>query len=97
MAKDEVTRLLVGGGKDFHYFYENDIFCTYMEAHPDSRESNLNKQPWYNRTLNLSVKDELDFLTGEVDQLKESENQLVASLKQTNRPLKVTTSCLLAR
>ncbi|XP_023336708.1 tektin-3 [Eurytemora carolleeae] len=43
------------------------------------------------------LQDELDFLTGEVDQLKDSENQLVASLKQTNRPLKVTTSCLLAR
>jgi hypothetical protein len=40
---------------------------------------------------------ELDQLTEELEQLSEASHQLEAALDQTNRPLRVTTTCLLAR
>ena len=40
---------------------------------------------------------ELDAVLAETDQLSETRNQLVSSIDQTQRPLRVTTACLMAR
>ena len=40
---------------------------------------------------------ELDAVLGETELLLETRNQLISSIDQTQRPLRVTTACLIAR
>ena len=43
------------------------------------------------------LQNELDNVVGETEQLVETRNQLESAIDQTKRPLRVTTTCLLAR
>ena len=43
------------------------------------------------------LQNELDSLVTEIEQLIETRNQLESAIDQTKRPLRVTTSCLMAR
>ena len=43
------------------------------------------------------LQSELDAVLGETELLLETRNQLISSIDQTQRPLRVTTACLIAR
>ena len=43
------------------------------------------------------LQSELDAVLGETELLMETRNQLLSSIDQTQRPLRVTTACLIAR
>ena len=76
-----------------------DILQVGRATQSSQKDSNFRLEEKLRDTNNWrsELQAELDGVLAETEQLMETRNQLVSSIDQTQRPLRVTTACLIAR